>query len=166
MSVATFTPGGSYGGGATTRVWSWDGATWTQLGADMPATADPVIAARRGTVYLALQDAATGALMVMRWTDGGWAPLPSPGLGRAPALAFTSSGDAVVAFVDTASPSAIHVAVLDGGEWRQVGDQVATVGDGLANLALALDEQDRPTLAWSEFGTGQIFVKRYRAALP
>ena len=56
LYVATFTPGGSYGGGATTRVWSWDGATWIQLGADMPATADPVIAAGHCRLHLALED--------------------------------------------------------------------------------------------------------------
>jgi hypothetical protein len=167
--VATFSPGGSYGGGATTRVWSWDGAAWTQLGADMPATADPVIAAGHRGVHLALQDEASGALLVMRWLDGNWSPLPSPGLGSAPALAFTSSGHPVVAFVDAAAPPMIRVATLVRGEWRDVGGGVANVGTGVVRLAIALDERDRPIVGWSEYdfaaATGNVFAKRYGAPL-
>jgi len=167
--VATFTPGGSYGGGATTQVWSWDGTAWNQLGADMPATADPVIGESHGSSVLALQDAASGTLRVMRWTDSGWSSLPSPGAGGAPALAFTSSGKPVIAFVDDAAPPAIHVVTLAHGQWRAVGGPVAAAGTGLVQLAVALDDQDRPTVAWSEYdfaaGTSAVFAARHDAPL-
>ncbi len=167
--TATFTPGGSYGGGATTQVWSWDGTVWNQLGADMPATADPVIGEGHGSPFLALRDAASGALMVMRWTEGSWSSLPSPGAGGAPALAFTSSGKPVLAFVDSAASPAIRVVTLAHGGWRQVGGGVATPGSGAVQLALALDDQDRPTVAWSgsdpASGSSGIFAARHDASL-
>lgn len=167
--VATFTPDGSYGGDATTQVWSWDGTAWTQLGADMPATADPVIGLDHGPPVLAFQDVASGALLVKRWTDGGWSSLPSPGTGGAPALAFTSSGKPVIAFVDSTGLPTIRVVTLAHGGWREVDGGVAPAGDGLVQLALALDDQDRPTVAWSRYdvaaGSSSVFAARQDACL-
>jgi hypothetical protein len=134
----------------------------------MPATADPVIGVGNGSPLLVLQDAASGALMVMRWMNGAWSALPSPGAGGAPALAFTSSGKPVVAFVDSAASPTIRVVTLAHGRWRQVGSGVAA-GSGLVRLAIALDDQDRPTVAWSEYdfgaGTSSVFAARHDACL-
>lgn len=164
LYAATFTPGGSYGGGATTQGWAWDGTAWNQLGADMPATADPVIGVGYGAPYLALQDGASGNLMVMRWVNGAWSPLPSPGAGGAPALAFTSSGKPVLAFVDAAASPTIRVVTLAHGRWREVGGGVAPAGAGVVQLAIVLDDQDRPTVAWSKYdfaaGTSGVFAAR------
>jgi hypothetical protein len=169
LYVATFSPGGSFGGGDTTRVWSWDGAVWVQLGPDMPATGHPVIAAGRCSLHLALEDDASGAVTVMKWLDGAWSLLPSPGLGSAPALAFTSSGHPVVAFIDTGEPRTIRVVTLVRGAWRDVGGGVASLGtDTTVSLTIAVDARDRPTLAWSEegfTGIGNVFAMRYGAAL-
>ena len=46
---------------------------------NLPGTADPVIGEGYGPPVLAFHDAASGALVVMRWMDGAWSPLPSPG---------------------------------------------------------------------------------------
>jgi hypothetical protein len=166
--VAAFTPGGSYGGGATTRVWRFDGTAWRQLGPDLPDTAGPVIAVRGdATPTLALSDRA-GAISVKRWRAGAWQVLPAPGNGTHLALDFTPSGRPVLAYVDAAT-SLIHVKHFTAGAWHDLGAGVAAVGTEPPTLDLGVDSRGRATLASTrgDAATGfTVSVQRYSVALP
>lgn len=171
LYVTTYTPGGSYGGGATTRAWRWNGNRWRQLGADMPATANPVIAVYDNAPYLALHDNATGALQIMRWQHQSWVALPSPGAGDLPALDFTLSGKLVAAYATPDSTTPLQVQYFANGAWSAVGAGLSdAAGDYVGLLDLSIDSQGRPSVGWSQTdSTGSstsLFVKRYSAALP
>lgn len=170
LYLATYSPGGSYGGGATTRVWRWQGSSWTQLGPDMTGTDSPVVAADEDTAYLTFYDKASGALRVMQWQQGRWQELPSPGAGMLPSLAFTPSGKLVVAAAD-GSPSRLWVKLLQAGSWHAVGSSVSDAPDRVVGgLALRLDAHGRPCVAWhdqdSSGGRSSVLVSRYSASLP
>jgi hypothetical protein len=165
--VASFTPGGSYGGGATTRVWRHDGDSWQQLGADLPNTAGPVIAAR-GSAYahLALSDR-TGTISVKRWRRGAWQDLPSPGSGTNLALDFTPSGRPVLAYVDATRPGLISVKHFAAGAWLALGAGIVAVGTDPPSLDLGVDPGGRVTLASTQgdAATGfTVSVHRYSAS--
>jgi hypothetical protein len=168
--IASFTPGGSYAGGATTRVWRFEDGVWSQLGADMPNTAGPVIAVRGNrSAYLALSDAAGGVISVKRWRAGAWQDLPSPGGGTDVALAFTPAGRPVLAYVDATAPNFVRVKVLVAGAWTELGAGIADVTGQSASLDLGVDERGRATVAWTagDATTGSaVFVARYDVALP
>jgi len=170
--LMTHKPGGSYGGDLTTRLWRWDrsASDWIQLGADLLATDYPTIVTRHHDVYLALRDDASGAISVMRWRQDAWSSLPSPGVGVSPALAFTSSGSLVIAFVDEGVPATLRVARLHRGAWHEVGAGVATFDQKFpGHLELGFDDRDRPIVAWVESDLelhDAIFVKRYGDSLP
>lgn len=170
LYVAAYSPGGSYGGGATTRVWRFQGGTWTQLGQDMPGTDSPVIAVYENTAYLALSSHASTALRVLRWQEDSWLDLPSPGGGTLPALDFTPSGKLVLAYVDDGTPARLRVKYLSGGTWHSVGASVSdAAGESIGDLDLSLDARGRPCLAWHEqdaSGNTSVLVRRYGAALP
>lgn len=171
LYVAAYSPGGSYGGGATTRVWRWSGSSWTQLGEDMPGTASPVIGVYQNTAYLALRDNASGEIGVLRWRQGAWLRLPTPGRGELPALDFSKSGKPVVAYADTGPPAALRVKYFTAGAWHSVGASVANETDKLVGgVELSLDSRGRPSIAWSEQDPGGsqagVFVRRASAALP
>lgn len=169
--VAAYSPGGSYGGGATTRVWRFQGSTWTQLGQDMPGTDTPEIAVYENTAYLALYSNASGGLRVMRWQEDSWLELPSPGGGTLPALDFTPSGKPVLAYADDGAPTRLRVKYPSGGTWRSVGESVSdAAGESIGDLDLSLDARGRPCLAWHEQdasgGNTSVLVRRYGTALP
>jgi hypothetical protein len=177
--VATFTPGGSYGGGNTTRTFRWDGATWTQLGADLPGTSEPTVAIRDNNTYLAHGVIAPGlppAVVVMRWKARAWAPIAPALSGDGPAIAFTPSGKLVLAyraFEEIAGESQRHtlrVVRLAGGEWRSVGAELTDVTTKLAWQAIAVDALGRPTVAWREqdytTNVSGLFVRRCNDTLP
>lgn len=171
LYVTTFTPGGSYGGGNTTRVFRWQGNHWTQLGADMPNTTNPVIAVYDSAPYLALHDNASGNLQIMRWRQQSWSALPSPGPGDLPALDFTLTGKLVAAYATTDSTTPLQVQYLDGSTWTPVGSGLSDgSGDYVGLLDLSLDSNGRPTAAWTQTdstGTSTaIYAKRYNVALP
>lgn len=185
--IATWKPGGSYGGVQTTRVWTWDGAAWVQLGSteeapaagDMPNTLGPVLAVDQTTLFLALSDA-SGAVRVMRWLGGAWQDLPSPGQGSGVALALTPAGKPIVAYLEesaTAStPSIVQIRVkyLIGHNWYELGEPLADVTGKSTELALTVDALGHPTVAWRQIqwgsagtpDTSDVFVKQYSEALP
>jgi len=149
--VASFTPGGSYGGGATTRVWRFDDASWHQLGADMPNTATPVIAMHENTAaHLALSDAGGGAISVKRWRAGAWQDLPSPGAGTDVALDFTPAGRPVIAYIDSSAPNLIRVKYFAAGAWTALGAGVAGALESSLSFDLGVDERGRATVAWTQ----------------
>ena len=172
--IASFTPGGSYAGGATTRVWRWGGAGWKQLGADMPNTAGPVIAVRgNAAAFLALSDAAGATIHVKRWRAGAWQDLPSPGGGSNLALDFTPSGRPVLAYADATAPNLIPVKYFADGAWHELGAGIATTAGSSPSLAptldLGVDRRGRATVAWTQGDTATGFavaVARYDVALP
>lgn len=156
LYVAAHKPGRSYGGSPISRVYRWDGATWSMLGTGWEQTARPVVLAGDDEVYVAYADATSGLIEVARWADGdaAWQPLPSPGAGEAVALEMTRSGALVAAVAPGPDPSVvgIRVAVLADGRWQSVGDPVGSpAGGDVSDLALAVDRADRPTVAWAEF---------------
>ncbi|HRI48627.1 MAG TPA: hypothetical protein PLW65_00480 [Pseudomonadota bacterium] len=171
LYVAAYSPGGSYGGGATTRVWRWSGSSWTQLGGDLPGTASPVIGVYQNTAYLALHDNASGEIRVLKWRQGAWQPLPSPGHGELPALDFTKFGRPVVAYADAGPPAALRVKYFLGGAWHSADPGVSIAADRLVGgLELSLDSRGRPSLAWNEQDLGGsqagVFVRRASTSLP
>lgn len=170
LHIAAYTPGGSYGGGATTRVWRWNGSSFDQLGADMPDTDAPVIGVYEDTPYLALHDNPSGAIRVMRWQRDSWRALPSPGPGGSPALGFTESGKLIVAYVESGAPARLRVRYLTGSTWHNAGpNPVAETNGHVDRLDLTVDGRGRPSLAWTEQdaqGKSRLFVRRYSAALP
>lgn len=172
LYVAAYSPGGSYGGGATTRVWRWSGSSWSQLGADLPGTDSPVVGVYEDAAYLALYDNASDGISVLRWHKGSWLALPSPGRGTLPALDFTPSGKPVIAYVegDPTTSALLQVKYLSDGVWRSAGTRVAdATGQLIDNLELSLDSHGRPSIAWSlqdaQSGKSGVFVRRYEAAL-
>lgn len=170
LHIAAYTPGGSYGGGATTRVWRWNGSSFDQLGEDMPATDAPVIGVYEDTPYLALHDNQSGAIRVMRWQRNSWRILPSPGQGGSPALGFTRSGKLIVAYVESGAPTLLRVKYLTGSAWHSAGPSAVAETDNYADrLDLTVDGRGRPSLAWAEEdaqGHSSMFVRRNSAALP
>lgn len=171
LYVAAYSPGGSYGGGATTRVWRWSGSSWSQLGADMPGTASPVIGVYDNSAYLALRENASGEVALLTWRQGGWLRLPTPGRGELPALDFTPSGKPVVAYVEAGPPATLRVKYLTAGAWQNAGPSVSDETDKfVGGIELSLDSRGRPSIAWNEQDAGGsnvgVFVWRSSAALP
>lgn len=168
--LATFSPGGSYGGGATTRVFRFGGDSFSQLGGDLPGSDQPVIGLYDNTPYLALTDSGSGELRLLRWQGATWSPLPSPGRGSGAVLGFSLSGKPIIAYVDAGAATVIRVAYYAGGRWQAVGDGVAEVTDAQVSLALAIDARGLATVAWSAADpTGSdfhVYASRYGAAIP
>ena len=172
--VATWTPGGSYGGGRTTRVWHWDAASdaWVQFGVDLPETDAPTLAVYENTPYLALGDAVSGTLSVMRWRAGAWERLPDVGNGSGAAIDFSLSGRPLVAYLssDEGAPT-IRLKYLSHGAWLDVGDAVAELSpEGSPQLDLSVDGMGRPVIAWSDvdptLDNTAIYAKRFSKPLP
>ncbi|HEU5061306.1 MAG TPA: hypothetical protein VFU21_32500 [Kofleriaceae bacterium] len=177
LVVATFTPGGSYGGGNTTRVFRRDSAAWTQLGDDAPGTSEPTVAVHGPKAYLAhgaSDPDLPPAVTVMQWRQGGWQVIAPALPGDGPTIAFTRSGKLLLAYrasdAITGDPaaSALRVVRLAHGEWHRVGDDVADLTARVAWQAIAVDALGRPVVAWREQdGAGAaLFVRRFSAALP
>jgi len=177
--VATFTPGGSYGGGNTTRAFRWDGSTWTQLGADVPDTSEPTVVARGNKVYLAygvIERGLPPTVVVMNWQDEAWEPIAPALSGDGPTIAFTPTGKLVLAYrtfegiVGESERQALRVINLRGGAWYAVGAEIADVTMKLAWQAIAVDDLGRPSVAWSEqdyaAGVSRLFVRRFSEPLP
>lgn len=156
LYVAAHKPGGSYGGRPVSRVYRWDGGTWSMMGAGWEETDRPVVLAGEDEVYAGYADSTTGLIEVAQWVeaDAAWQPLPSPGSGQTVALEMTRSGDLVAAVAPGPEQEAasIRVAVLDGDGWRPVGGPVGgpLTGD-VYDLALAVNRADRPAVAWAEY---------------
>lgn len=170
LYLATWKPGGSYGGNNTTYAWRWNGTTWRQLGTDMVDTYDPVISAYRETPYLALAQR-DGQLQVMRWRNGTWQRLPSPGVGSSPAIDFSPSGKPVLAFAEVGDTvTRLRVRYFKAGAWQDVGEAVTepSSSDVFVRFDLSIDAKGRPTVGWTSESTGEssVFVKRYQQALP
>lgn len=171
VHVVTYSPGGSYGGGATTRVFGLNGNNWNLLGSELPNTSNPVIAIHDSDVHLALRDNASGEVRVLRLQGSSWQPLPSPGRGDLPALDFTRSGNPVVAFAEADAQVVLRVRYFVDGAWVSVGDSVSDDSTRPIEL-LALDHEagGRPVVTWSQLGCEgihtNIFVKRYSVPLP
>jgi hypothetical protein len=162
--VATFEAGGSYGGGATTRVYALDDRVWRLVGDAMTETSYPTVAAGTSFVYLALVAGdyvhETDRVHVYRSSlgrfGGGWHELGgalSAHGDDVPALALTSDDRPVVAF---ARGGGVVVRSRAGGGWRAVGEPVAGTGGYITALDLAVSPVDVPTFAWREqtFGDG------------
>lgn len=170
LHIAAYSPGGSYGGGATTRVWRWNGSSFDQLGADMPDTDAPVIGVYEDTPYLALHDNQSGVIRVMRWQRESWRALPSPGQGGSPALGFTQSGKLIVAYVESGASTVLRVKYLSGSAWHSAGPgAVAETDNYVDRLDLTVDGRGRTSVAWTEEDSqarSSLFVRRLSAALP
>jgi hypothetical protein len=111
----------------------------------------------------------------MRWRDGSWQLVPSPGPGSGPALDFTPSGKPVVAYLESPDDGQtlnFRVNYWTGNAWRSAGDTVATLSCGAAcypatSLDLSVDPQGRPVVAWGEStGTTSLSVGRCSGVLP
>lgn len=177
LVVATFTPGGSYGGGDTTRAFRREGAAWTRLGTDMPGTSEPTIAIDGDRTYLACGVAGSSlppAVTVMQWRGHAWRAVAPALVGEGPALAFSSSGRLVLAYRASEGAagdwSALRVVRLAHGQWHAAGDDLADLTTTSARQAIAVDALGRPLVAWSQVddstGTGALFVRRFSEALP
>lgn len=173
LYVVTYTPGGSYGGGATTRVFRLTGNNWNQVGSDLANTSSPVIATNAGHVHLALHDNASGEVQVRRLQGNDWQLLSSPGRGDSPALDFTLSGNPVVAFAEDDARIVLRVRYLDAdsGTWISVGESVSDDQTRpIELLDLKHEAGGRPVVTWSQLGCEgihtNIFLKRYTVPLP
>ena len=152
LHAVTFSPGGSYAGGNTTRVWRFGASGWTQLGSDLTDTTEPRLAARDHALYLALGrvGSASGAMQVLRWQGGVWRELPSPGEGSARSLALTPQGRPLVAFTDLGSPTRLRVSHFSEGAWHELGSGVTDVGQPDLNAVLDLDARERPVVLFTD----------------
>ncbi len=112
------------------------GETWQRLGTAFPADSSPALALDASGPVVAWL--AGGVAHVARWTGGEWRELPSPGTGRALALA-AGSGKVVIALAG--ATLAVRGLASDG-SWHALGDLAAIAGDPL--LALG----DHVALAW------------------
>lgn len=168
--VTSYTPGGSYGGDATTRVWRWDGSAWLKLGADLPNTDGPIIAHRDTKIFLVLHDNGTNRIEVMRWNGTAWRNLSSPGSGNEPALDFSTSGKMTLAYVDAENSSLIRVKYLVHDLWHEIGTKVAESSPQATSVSLRIDAVGRPVLAWLTTDTAGnatgVFAARYNAPIP
>lgn len=175
--VATFTPGGSYGGGNTTRVFRRDGAAWAQLGGDAPGTSEPTVAIHGHKAYLAYGVAGPGLspmVTVMQWRGNGWQVIAPALPGDGPRIAFTRSGTLVLAYRASEEisgepeRSALRVVHLVHGEWYAVGDELADLTAKVAWQAIAMDGLGRPVVAWrqQDDATSALFVRRFSDTLP
>lgn len=169
--VVTYSPGGSYGGGATTRVFRLNGNNWDLLGAALPDTSNPVIATQGSNVHLALRDNTSGEVRVLRLHGTDWQTLPSPGRGDLPALDFTMSGNPVVAFAEGDAQIVLRVRYLVDEQWVSVGDSVSDDPTRpIELLDLNHEAGGRPIVTWSQLGCEgihtNIFLKRYTVPLP
>lgn len=196
--ATTDTSGGGISRLTTTQVWRWSNAAWERLGADMPGADNAVIGVRENTPYLALhyieRDPVTGAalideLRVMRWRQGIWQALPSPGKGIADGnirLSFTLSGKPVIAYIESPDEGLtlnVLVKYWNGKIWKQAGEAVSSASCNLPScypqvfLDLSLDSNGRPIVAWRETSyklaldgsyapVNRLNVKRYSNALP
>lgn len=146
LYAVTFSPGGSYAGGNTTRVWRFGTSGWSQLGSDLPDTTEPRLAARDHALYLALgrTGSASGAMQVLRWQGGSWRELPSPGEGSARSLTLTLAGRPLLAFTDAGTPTRLRVSYLADGSWHELGSGVADVSQPDLGVVLDLDARERP----------------------
>jgi hypothetical protein len=147
----------------TVQAWRWNGRAWRQLGSDMTGSEDAVIGVYENARYLAMRQANSGEFLVLRWRQGNWQSLPSPGTGVGrPALDFTPSGEPVVAYRESADQgltSQIIVKAWNHGAWQPVGDVVADISCELAtgescypqaSLDLVVDPVGRAVVAWGE----------------
>lgn len=179
LVAATFTPGGSYGGGNTTRAFRWDGTAWTQLGADMPGTSEPTAAIHGNRTYLAFgvtRPDLPPAVTVMQWRDDAWQVIAPTLPGDGPTVAFTPSGRLVLAYrtfegaAGEPERSALRVVRLARGEWHAVGDELADVTMKTAWQAIAVDALGRPVVAWREQDdatqVSALAVRRFSDTLP
>jgi hypothetical protein len=169
--VVTHTPGGSYGGGATTRVFRLNGNNWQQLGEDFPNTSNPALAISESLVHLALRDSASGELRVLQLQGSSWQALPSPGVGDLPALDHTLSGNPLVAFAEGDAKIFLRVSYWNGETWIPVGENVSDDPTRPIELVdLKHEAGNRPFVAWSQLGCEgihtNVFVKRYTVPLP
>jgi hypothetical protein len=173
LVVATFTPGGSYGGGDTTRVFRRDGAAWAQLGGDARGTSEPTVAIHGHKAYLAYGVAEPSpTVTVMQWRGDGWQVIAPALPGDGPTIAFTRSGKLVLAYRASeeisGERSALRVVHLAHGAWYAVGDALADVTAKVAWQAIAMDGLGRPVVAWREQddATSALFVRRFSDTLP
>ncbi|MFO0580564.1 MAG: hypothetical protein U1A78_41865 [Polyangia bacterium] len=152
LHAVTFSPGGSYAGGNTTRVWRFGASGWSQLGSDLPDTTEPRLATRDHALYLALGrvGSASGVMQVLRWQGGAWRELPSPGEGSVRSLALTDTGRPLVAFTDLGVPARLRVSRFADGAWRELGSGVADVNRPGLGVVLDLDARDRPVVLFSD----------------
>lgn len=151
LYAVTFSPGGSYAGGNTTRVWRFGASGWRQLGSDLSDTTEPRLAARDHGLYLALgrTGSASGAMQVLRWHGGSWRELPSPGPGSARSLSLTLRGRPLLAFTDPGAPTRLRVSYLAAGSWHELGSGVAEVSQPDLGVSLDLDARERPLVLFS-----------------
>lgn len=167
--VATYSAGGSYGGGNTTQAFRFDSPTWTALGPAMPDTEGPTLAVSGSRVFLALQARATGVISVLRWQGSEWSSLPSPGLGIPGALAVLDSGQPLLTYFEGAEPTVIRLKAFTGAAWDEAG-VVAAVDDPYPGLALVRDGRGRPIVgiqSRSPSGTFySVTIQRYSGAFP
>ncbi len=174
--VATFEPGGSYGGGATTRVYAFRNDEWTQIGDDMIETSWPTIAAGSNFVVLAVVEGdyphETDRVRVYRSNGrGAWHELPgalSQHGDDVPALAVTASDEPVVAF---AREPGLAAYVRSPGGWTAIGAPIEGAGGYVTGTALAIDPDGAPTLAWieqtyGEYMSASVRAQRFTAPLP
>jgi hypothetical protein len=142
-----------------------EAGAWTALGelGTVDAVAPAIALDGNGAPVVAWVENPGGAATVeaARWTDGAWAPLPSPGAmeirpavgaGQAPVVLAPSltpvfHGQVAIAWATGATSYAIHVRELDGTTWRPLGDPVpggavvappVLVSNGPSSLSVAV----------------------------
>jgi PKD repeat protein len=156
-------------------------ASWRLLGGALNVHADwaayyPSMAlAADGSPVVAWveESGAARSVYVKRWTGSAWEALggalnPMAGAGR-PALALDASGDPVVAWSDANGAEeqffVLNVDAWTGSGWRFLGSPVSRpiVGDEAIDLALVLDLDERPVVAWHHERT--IYVHRWTGSV-
>ncbi|AKU91761.1 Ig-like domain-containing protein [Vulgatibacter incomptus] len=119
----------------------------------------------------------TGVVRMRQWSGSSWTPMPEPTGARSfePVLASTSDHRPVVAWTERSDQiglgSQLYVSTWDGSSWQPLGDSSLNIDPGFdaKEPALALDDSDRPVVAWrqqvngspSGFGDTHVFVKRW-----
>jgi len=164
----------------------YDGRRWLRLG-DAPLRADPKLLAfstaiaidPQGRPVVAWDEGNTtiGNVYVARFDGDTWQRLgdglslnPALLIGT-PSLALTPNGNPIVAWseggdvFDREVPSWIYVKRFRDGRWELLGDGPINLDPGRRTdfPTLAVDDDGRPVVAWSEVvsGTSRLFVKRW-----
>jgi hypothetical protein len=163
-TVASLTPNGTV---ADLAVHRWDGAAWGPLGSTLSANPGDTNAGKPalavdGTqplVAWAESDGVEERIYVRRWDGAAWQPLggaidavanEQPGL---PSLATDQNGTPVIAFREDSADTKIFAFRWNGAAWSQLGAAFDSgAGDVAGSASVSIGTDDKPVVAWLEFG--------------
>lgn len=152
----------SYGGGQTTRVYIWNGATWTHLATGMPgdnAYYQDIEVDAAGVPYLSYVNySGSRPIKTFKYTGGTWTSVGSAAGWTAnnsyyPTVKFDSSDNPYCVYYDGGFSNRATVQMWDGAAWNVIGTQGFSVGNA-DNTRMVITSTDQPVVCFQDASVG------------